>query len=268
MDNRNTRTAKRKALEKGDRVRGALKRAREVIESVEGEERELELPQELATNSLTMGEAGEAIREMGRVMMETLTAQLEAQREFQREREETNSERFRELIEGQNRQHREDAEALASEFERMRIEKEQARGRINQRLPNYDGINLEFDEFQDKIEAVMTCNAWDFQKTLDILPTYLTGQAKRAFDSLVDDDKRTKESFFQNMRVKIDPQSERKNKEMFLVARKGPNENVMAYIDRCRMYIRRSGGDPNEQFAREMLRLKVYGFTQNYDCLR
>ena len=258
MDNRNTRTAKRKALEKGDRVRGALKRAREVIESVEGEERELELPQELATNSLTMGEAGEAIREMGRVMMETLTAQLEAQREFQREREETNSERFRELIEGQNRQHREDAETLASEFERMRIEKEQARSRINQKLPNYDGINLEVDEWQDKGEAVMTCNAWDIQKLLDVLPTYLTAQAKRAYDSVKDDDKRTKELFFQSMRVKIDPQSERKNKEMFLVARKGPNENVMSYIDRCRMYIRRSGGDPHEAFAQEMLRYKVY----------
>ena len=222
-----------------------------VIESIEGEER---LSQEVATNSITMAEADEAIREMGRVMMENLSTQLEVQRE----REATNIERFRELIEEQNRCHRDDTEILASEFERMRIEKEQARGRQNQRLPNYDGINLDVDEWQDKVEAVMTCNGWDISRLLEALPTSLTAQAKRAFDSVTEDNKRTKELLFQSMRVKIDPQSERKNKEMFLAARKAPNENVMSYIDRCKMYIRRSGSDPNKPFAQEMLRYKVY----------
>ena len=50
----------------------------------------------------------------------------------------------------------------------------------------------------------MTCN-WDLAKLIETLPTYLTGQAKRAFDSLTEDDKRTKETLFQTIRDKIDP---------------------------------------------------------------
>ena len=207
-------------------------------------------------NSITM--AVEAIREIGRNMMENLNAYLETQRELQREREATKNERFRELMEGQKKHYREDAEILATELERMRIEKKQARSRHSQSLPKYDGINYEVDEWKDKVEAVMTCNGWDNLKLLEVLPTSLEAQAKRAFDSLTEEGKRTKEILFQNMRIKIDPQSERRNKEKFCNARKGPNENVMSYSDRCRMYIRRSGGDPNEAFAQEMLWHKVY----------
>ena len=72
-------------------------------------------------NSITM--AVEAIREIGRNMMENLNAYLETQRELQREREATKNERFRELMEGQKKHYREDAEILATELERMRIEK-------------------------------------------------------------------------------------------------------------------------------------------------
>ena len=33
---------------------------------------------------------------------------------------------------------------------------------------------------------------------------------------------------------------------------------MVAFIDRCRMYIRRSGGNPHENFAVEMLKTKVF----------
>ena len=258
MESRHTRSVKRKAVAKADQVKGALKKAKRVIESIEGEERDLELPEELATNSITMAEMNELIRDLSRTLAESLNAQIEAQREFQRAREEATEERFREIIQGQNDHHRRDTEVLASEFEKLRLEKEQARGRQTQKLPNFDGLNIEVDEWQDKVEAVMNCNNWDIAKLLEALPTYLSAQAKRAFDSLTDDDKRTKESLFQNMRVKIDPQSEKKNKEKFMMARKGPSESIMSYVDRCRMYIRRSGGNPTEAFAKDMLRYKVY----------
>ena len=67
------------------------------------------------------------------------------------------------------------------------------------------------------------------------------------------------------MRIKIDPQSEKKNKDMFMVARKGANESMMTYMDRCRQYIRRSGGDPKEPFALEMLKFKIYDSLSQTD---
>ena len=256
MERQNTRSVKKRALQRGEQVKGALKKAKAVIESLEGEE--FELPQNIEKNSITMAEGNNTIGELGRLLMENMNTQMAAQREFQRERDEVNGERFRELVEGQNRHHRRDAEILANEFEKIRIEKEEARGRQNQKLPNYDGVNLEIDEWVDRVDAVTKCNNWELKKLLETLPTFLTGQAKRAFDSLTNDDKRTKESLFQNMRVKIDPQSERKNKEMFMMARRGASESMTSYIDRCRMYIRRSGGNPTEEFAKEMLHFKVY----------
>ena len=258
MEVKNTRLVKRKALEKGEKVCGALKKAKTVIDSIEGEEVELELPGNISLSTITMADNIEAMREMGRVMMESLNRQLEAQRDYNREREEITVERFREMMEGQNRSHREGTDILATEFEKMRLEKEQSRGRQTQKLPMYDGVNLEIDEWQDKVEAVLTCNKWDLGKLLETLPTCLTGQAKRAFDALTENDKRTKDSLFQNMRVKIDPQSEKKNKELFMVARRGATESITSFIDRCRMYIRRSGGDPTEPFAIDMLKFKVY----------
>ena len=215
-----------------------------------------------------MADAMEAVRQLGQAMLENMNRQMDYMREREeasaeraREREDANAERYRDLVEGQQRFHREDTETLASQFERLRLEKEQARGRQTQRLPNYDGINLEVDEWQEKVEAVAKCNDWDLSKLLEALPTSLAGQAKRSFDSLTDGDKGTMETFFQSMREKLDPQAERKNKELFMLARRAPSESIMSYIDRCRMYIRRWGGDPKEGFAIEMLKYKVL------DCL-
>ena len=258
MGRNKERSTKRKLPVRGGE-KGTVKRVAIVSEG--GDERESRLPQE-GTN--TMADV-EAVLEMGRVMMEGINRQIEVQlgmqREFQREREEQTMQRFADLIEGQSRHHKEDTEVLTSEFEKMRIEKEQARGRQTQRLPTYDGLSLDVDEWQDKVEIVIKCNKWDLGQLLEALPVSLSGQARRSFDSLTDEDKLSKEGLFQSMRIKIDPRSEKRNKELFVMAKKGGQESVTSFIDRCRQYIRRSGGDATEPFAKMMLRFKVY------DCL-
>ena len=185
--------------------------------------------------------------------------QLERERERRRdrEREEAALEKYKEIIEGQARHHQKDTELLAGEFEKLRLEKEQSRNRLTQKLPTYDGTNLDFDDWEEKVEAVIKCNDWTLSKLLEALPASLTGQSKRSFDMLTEDDKRTKDALFHGLRVRIDPTSEKKNKERFILARKGIGESVITFIDRCRMYIRRSGGDPKEHFAIEMLKTKV-----------
>ena len=210
----------------------------------------------------------EAVREMGRVMMEAVNRQIESQREetnrqiqIQREERERNENTYKHLIEEKQRTHKEDTNTLTGQLEKMRIEKEQASRRQIQRMQTYDGTNIEFDEWQDKVEAKMVCNAMDYAGLLEALPTSLSGQAKRSFDSLNNQDKQTKDTFFQAMRKKLDPQAEKRNKELFIEAIRREGESVMAFVDRCRMYIRRSGGDTMEQFATEMLKQKVL------DCL-
>ena len=106
---------------------------------------------------------------------------------MKREKEEATLEKYRDIIEGQARFHREDTALLAAEFEKLRIEKEQSRGRVTQKLPNYDGSNLDFDEWEEKVIAISKCNNWDVGKLLEALPASLSGQSKRALDHLKDE---------------------------------------------------------------------------------
>ena len=267
-----TRAGRKREVGRGNIVKKALGKGKAtIVESSEEGEEELNLPIDLAEDSNKMAEA-EAIREVGRLFTEQMNQQMqflrqkeEADAERLRLREEAHMSMFKEMIEGQNNSHRIDTETLTNEFTKMRVEKEQARGRQNQKLPNYDGITLTIDDWQDKVEAIMTCNKWPLPTLLEALPTCMSGLAKRAFDSLTEEDKSAKDTFFQKMRIKIDPQSEKKNKDMFMVARKGANESMMTYMDRCRQYIRRSGGDPKEPFALEMLKFKIYDSLSQTD---
>ena len=254
---KNTRNNKRKAVQRQTSFRDTVKRVKETIE-LEGEE-DFNPPEEILNNSIVMAEANaEALREVGRVMADTLNQQLATQRQMLQDREEATIQRFERIIEGQNRNNLQGVEMLTGEFEKMRLERETARGITHQKLPNYDGVNMGIDDWIDRIEAVMVCNKWDLKNLLDAMPTCLTATAKRAYDSLVNEDKNTKESFFTAMRLKIDPTSAKKNKELFVLAKRLTAESVTSFIDRCRMYIRRSGGNPCEPFALDMLRLKVF----------
>ena len=114
MDIKQTRSVKRKAKAQGELLKGAIKRSRSILESSGEVNGELELPKEFFEDSM-MAEAMEAIRQMGEAMVENMNRQME----FIREREVANAERYKQLVEGQQRFHREDTEVLATQFERM-----------------------------------------------------------------------------------------------------------------------------------------------------
>ena len=278
---RTTRASIRKAETASEAQIEVLGTTQSVIESSGEGDQELVIP--MISEDSKMEETKEAIRKLGELMIQNTNEQMQMMREREeaniqrmkereeaniqrmREREEANLERFKQLLENQSKYHRQDTENLAKQFEKMRLEKEQARSRQSQRLPTYDGSNIDVDEWQERVDAVMKCNDWGFDRLLEVLPTCLIGQAKRSFDTLTGDEKETKEVFFQNMRHKIDPKAETKNQELFMMTKKGAMESISSYIDRCRMYIRRSGADPTAPFAVEMLKHKVFDSLSSTD---
>ena len=68
MENRHTRSVKKKAIAKGNQVKGSLKKTSVVTASIKGEDREQELPEEVTTNSITMAEMNELIRELSKTL--------------------------------------------------------------------------------------------------------------------------------------------------------------------------------------------------------
>ena len=160
-------------------------------------------------------------------------------------------------MESQQKAHHDDAEQIALGFERLKLEKENSRGRQIQTLPKYDGINIEVDEWTDRVRAVLKGNSWDLSKLLEALPGSLSGQAKRGYDSLRDTDRDTIDNLLHNLRNKIDPEAKYRNKELFNYAKRGNKESNHTFADRLRMYIRRSGGDAGQHWAEEMIRSKI-----------
>ena len=170
-------------------------------------------------NSITMSDNKDAIKEVGRLMADVVTRQIE----LQQERDKANSERLTQLLERQENSHKSDADSLTETLEKMRIAKEKDRGRLDLTLDKYDGLDYDIDEWQDRTKNVMTGNFWDIAKHFKAIPFSLNGQTKCAFYALTDENKRTKDSFFQAMRMKIDPQAESRNKNLFVKARRGNN---------------------------------------------
>ena len=195
-------------------------------------------------------------KEMIQLMRQMLSEGMDRHIESFRAKEEENSRKHRESIEEQKRAEREDRETITKKLEQLRIEKSKARGKETLRLPQYDGTNLDIDDWQENVEAIAKFNGWDLPKLLKILPISLSVHAKCAFDSLLEEEKRTKEMLFSSMRKKLDPQSKQRNKELFMHAKRGKNESVIRFMDRLRMYIRRWGEDPMDVFATEMLKYK------------
>ena len=205
-------------------------------------------------NSIAMAESADTLREMGQLFADTMSR-------LTGEMEDASLDRFQQILESQGNSNRDAIDKLGGHLEQMRISKEKERGRVIHTLVKYDGANLDIDEWQERTEGVIAGNQWDMIRFLEMLPNSLSGQAKRAYKSLADDDKLTKDSFFKAMRKKIDPFAESRNKDLFTVARRENNETVTGYIDRLRMYVKRSGGDPNGHWAMEMMKSKAF------DCL-
>merc|ERR1712212_204725 len=201
----------------------------------------------------------DSIREMGKLFADTMSRLVQ-------EREDASLDRFQQMLQEQGNSGRNATEKLVEQLDQMRISKEKERGRVIHTLVKYDGVNLDIDEWQERTEVVIAGNEWDIIRFLEMLPISLSGQAKRAFKSLEDDDKLTIDSFFKAMRKKIDPFAESRNKDLFTVARRENNETVTGYIDRLRMYVKRSGGDPNGHWAMEMMKSKAFDCLSTTDC--
>ena len=203
---------------------------------------------------IKMADAKEMIRRMGQMLRENMDRHLETMKA----REEEESKKHKEIKEERQRGLREDREVLINQMERLRIEKAQDRGKELQSLPQYDGSNHDIDEWQEKIEAVTKWNRWNPSKLIEVIPVSLSGQAKRAFDSLTEDDKQSVGAFFLSMRRKLDPQAKLRNKELFMLAKRHKNESVSRFVDRLKMYVRRWGKDPTDVFATEIMKYKCF----------
>ena len=225
-------------------VKNTFKKTKNSIDSILGEDREFTIPKELKIESFDMADGAEVIREMGREMGRVITDTLNRQAELNHEREDVNIDRFTQMLERQENSHKRDISVLGEHFDQMRISKERDRGTQVQTLVKYDGGNIDIDEWQDKCLEVIMGNHWDQRKFIENIPASLSGRAKRAFVSLKEEDKATRDDFFQAMRGKIDPLAKVRNKDLFISAHRANNEGVMTYIDRLRLYIRRSGGNP------------------------
>ena len=132
-----------------------------------------------------MADAKEMIQQMRQMLNEGMDRHIESFRA----KEEENSRKHRESIEEQKRAEREDRETITKKLEQLRIEKSKARGKETLRLPQYDGTNLDIDDWQENVEAIAKFNGWDLPKLLEILPISLGVHAKWAFDSLLEVEK-------------------------------------------------------------------------------
>ena len=192
----------------------------------------------------------EAIKDVGKLILE---------------REEANMQRFAGLIENQQRCHRDDMRILASQFEKMRQEMEKARCRPPLTLPTFNGINMEFADWKDEVEDILKCNDWSLSQFLEALPINLSGLAKQAFDTLKVEEICPKEALFGALELKIAPNSKTENKKRFVDARRNFSESITAFVNRCKMYVRRSGGDPEGPFVIELLKTKVMESLESND---
>ena len=125
-------------------------------------------------------------------------------------------------------------------------------------FPMYNGLNLKFTEWQEKVEAIIICNQWSWIQVMRVIPTSLEDKAKISFDALSENDKQTLESFFLKMSEKLDPNAKDKNMELFLNSRKNVNENIVNYVDRCKKYIKRCGIEPSrDMWVSSQLKEKI-----------
>ena len=232
-------------------VKNTFKKARVTVNSVFGEEdQDFSIPGVIKTEFLNMAEGVEVLREMGQLFADTMSRMVQ-------ERDDANLDRFHDMLRDQGNIQRDTIDRLGEEFSQLRMSRENDRGRQNLTLTKYDGID-DIDDWQDRCEEAILGNGWTYRKFMDIVPSSLSGRAKRAFNSLREEDKTTKEAFYLAMKKKIDPLAPSRNKDLFVDAKRGNNEPVMTFIDRLRMYIRRSGGNPTEHWAQEIMKNKVF----------
>ncbi len=88
-------------------------------------------------------------------------------------------------------------------------------------LPKYNGKAGEFDDWKEGVLNCIKHNDWtDERRTLEILPSCLSGQARVVFKSLSDTQKSSLDALFAALKEALDPCSKSYNREMFLRARR------------------------------------------------
>ena len=197
-----------------------------------------------------MNEIATAIREVGAALME---------------REGTNVDRYASLMREQLRCHQEGSKLLIEQHVLLQKEIEKLRIRPNYKLPDYNGVNISFDEWEECVKEVVKVNDWNLNMLLLYLPLCLKEKAKESYSSLKPEEKVTKEALFQALRLKLDPEAKSRNLELFMEAKILDGESMNTFIDRCRKYVRLSGGSPTEKFAEEQLKSKVYSNVKAMD---
>ena len=193
---------------------------------------------------------------------------LKAMKEFEeklKENEKSSEERHAALVSNLPKCHHESTKHLTDQISKICQEMELSRGRLIERPPNYNGYNMSYDDWVENVQIIQKCNGWGFDYLLDFLPVTLLGQARMAFTCLSDADKLDEKTFFRALRLKLDPKSESRNKENFINAKRFEGESMSAFIDRCRMFIKRSGSNPEEKFSVELLKKKVFDNLLPYD---
>ena len=108
-------------------------------------------------------------------------------------------------------------------------------------LPKYNGKAGEFDDWKEGVLNCIKNNDWtDERRTLEMLPSCLSGQARVVFKSLSDTQKSSLDALFAALKEALDPCSKSYNREMFLRARRTHGESMHSFVSRCNQYIKRA----------------------------
>ena len=118
---------------------------------------------------------------------------------------------------------------------------ESQRATIRTPFPKYSGQAEKFDDWKQAVFHCIKSNDWtDEKRILDMLPSALSGQASRVYESLSEVHKVTLETAFSTLKQSLDPDSKVRNREFFAKAKRCPGESMRAFISRCNQYITRA----------------------------
>lgn len=102
-------------------------------------------------------------------------------------------------------------------------------------VPNFDGSNL--IEWTNLVLNCKKINGWTEEKTIDLIPTALTGNAAQLFKSFLPHEKLTLDSMFEAFKSRIQPKCKSLHRNLFMKAKRNPGENIRAFVLRCTGYI-------------------------------
>jgi hypothetical protein len=170
---------------------------------------------------------------------------------------------FSEIMKEENNARRDELEAITKRFEDIQIAqdraREMARMSLNQLLPKLANCDV-FDEWREHVVQQCRANHWtDDVRIIEMVPSALNGNARRAFNLLQPEQKRDLETMFDELKLQLNPQADANNRRRFLMSEKQPGESMSAFINRVRTYLGRfTENVALDPLAREILKEKVF----------